>query len=338
MKLSVVVVAYRQRDALRECLNACSVAAERVPGSELIVVDNGSVAQVARECFPAAKVVVPGFNSGFAGGVARGLAVAEGRWVALVNDDATVAANALVEMVAAGERSDRVGAVAGQVRFRSAPDRVNSAGISVDRLGIATERLAGAPIEAAGEACEVFGPSGCFALYRRAMLTEIGGFDERFFAYLEDVDVAWRARAAGWRCVYEPRAIAYHVGSASSAHGSEQKYFLVGRNRIRLLARNATARQLLIAWPAMAAYDCAYVAYAGITDRTLAPLRGRLAGLRSWRGERRRCRSSVALGRVSLRASLGQHRAYRELARPGQPRLTAMARSTAAANWPAGDG
>jgi GT2 family glycosyltransferase len=317
MKLSIIVVAYRSRESLLECLDACSAAAALVPGSELIVVDNGSWAPLVRERFPAARVLAPGFNSGFAGGVARGLAVANGLWVALVNDDATVEPDAFAAMVAAGERSASIGAVAGQVRFSGAPNRVNSAGISVDRLGIATERLAGAPIEAAGEAREVFGASGCLALYRSAMLTEIGGVDERFFAYLEDVDVAWRARAAGWTCVYEPRAIAYHRGSASSGHRSSAKYFLVGRNRVRLLARNATTRQLLRAWPAIIAYDCAYIAYAAATDRTLAPLRGRLAGLRSWRSDRRRRRRRVELERVSLRASIGQHRAYRALADPG---------------------
>lgn len=317
MKLSVIVVGYRHREPLLECLEACFAAAARVPESELIVVDNGSVEPLVRERFPAARLLTPGFNSGFAGGVARALAVANGLWVALVNDDARVEPDAFAAMLSAVERSDSIGAVAGQVRFNGAPERVNSAGIGVDRLGIATERLAGASIRAAGEACEVFGPSGCFALYRRAMLTQIGGFDERFFAYLEDVDVAWRARAVGWRCVYEPRAIAYHHGSASSLHRSSQKYFLVGRNRVRLLARNATTRQLLGAWPAIVAYDCAYIAYAAATDRTLAPLRGRLAGLRSWRSDRRQGRRRVELERVSVRASIGQHRAYRALARPG---------------------
>jgi GT2 family glycosyltransferase len=318
MKLSIIVVAFRQREPLVRCLQACTVAAARVADSELIVVDNGSLAAAVRRRFPEAKVVTPGFNSGFAGGVAKGLAEAEGRWVALVNDDATPEPEALGRMMVAGERSDSIGAVAGQVRFSGAPDRINSAGIGVDRLGIATERLAGAPIEAAAEACEVFGPSGCFALYRRAMLDELGGFDERFFAYLEDVDVAWRARAAGWRCMYEPRAVAYHAGSASSGHRSAQKYFLVGRNRMRLLARNATTRQLLIAWPAILAYDCAYIAYVAASDRTLAPLRGRLAGLGGWRSarlEHRERRQAVPLGRLSLRESLGQHRAYRALAR-----------------------
>ena len=314
--VSVVVVAYHQTDALLECLDAVSRAAVTV-SSELIVVDNGSLSEFVRARYPDANVLAPGFNSGFAGGVVRAMAVASGRWVALINDDAVIEPNALALMLAAGERSEAIGAVATQVRFAGARDRVNSAGITVDRAGVATERLAGAPTASAIGACEVFGASACCALYRRAMLDQVGGFDERFFAYLEDVDLAWRARAAGWSCVYEPRAIAYHRGSASSRHGSERKYFLVGRNRVWLLARNATASQLLRAWPAMLAYDCAYVVYAAATDRTLAPLRGRLAGLRCWRRlrrEQRDRRRPVRLGRRRFTASLDQHRAYRALA------------------------
>jgi GT2 family glycosyltransferase len=314
--VSVVVVAYREAEALLECLEAASAALANVAG-ELIVVDNGSMSGLVREHFPNARLVAPGFNSGFAGGVTRGLALARGRWVALINDDATIEPDALALMLASGERSEGIGAVAAQVRFSQARSRINSAGISVDRLGIATERLSGAPIGDATERCEVFGASACVAVYRRAMLEQLGGFDQRFFAYLEDVDLAWRARAAGWSCVYEPRAVAYHQGSASSRHGSATKYFLVGRNRVWLLARNATTAQLLRAWLAILAYDCAYVAYVAATDHTLAPLRGRLAGLRSWRGMRQEQssgRREVRLGHQSFRAWFGQHRAYRELA------------------------
>jgi GT2 family glycosyltransferase len=316
--LSIVVVAYQQREALTACLESCLAATVQLTGdTELIVVNNGEIGELVRERCPQAQLIEPGFNVGFAGGVSRGIAVARGKWIALVNDDARIAPNALSSLMATGEQSPQIGAVASQVRFSDAPTRVNSAGISVDRLGIATERFAGAPIEAAAQANEVFGASACFALYRRAMLEQVGGFDERFFAYLEDVDLAWRARAAGWSCMYEPSAVAYHEGSASSGHASAGKYFLVGRNRVWLLARNATAYQLLRGLPGILLYDCAYIAYVALTDRTLAPLRGRLTGLRSWRQrrrERRLLRHPVALARSGWLAALGQHRAYRDLA------------------------
>jgi GT2 family glycosyltransferase len=318
--VSVVIVAYRQREALAEALRSVAAAGAAVDGgSELIVVDNGGLAGFVRELAPRAAVIEPGENLGFAGGVQRGLARAHGEWVALVNDDARLEPDCLRALLEAGERDRRVGSVAAQIRFSSAPGVINSAGIVVDTLGVASERLAGCAASAADEAREVFGVSGCVALYRRAMLEQLGGLDERFFAYLEDVDLAWRARAAGWRALYEPRAIAYHRGSASSGSGSSAKYYLVGRNRMRLLARNATRSRLLRSLPGILAYDLAYVLYAALADRTLAPLRGRLAGLREARALRAETEGQRA--EVSLEpawrgwlASLRMSRAYRESA------------------------
>ncbi len=323
--MSIVVVAFRERDALLESLQAATDAAAAVPdGAELIVVDNGGLAGLVRERFPAARVIESGANIGFAGAVNLGIAVASGRWLALVNDDACVEPDALARALAAGERDDRIGSVACQVRFASAPEIVNSAGIAVDAIGAASERLAGAPVSQAQAAAEVFGATACFALYRTRMLRELGGLEPRFFAYLEDVDLAWRARAAGWTVVYEPGAVAYHRGSASSGEGSRLKYYLVGRNRVWLLARNATARQLRHALPGILLYDGAYIAYAALTDRTLAPLRGRIAGLRQWRSvrhERGGAPPSVVL-RPAARGwidGLRMHLAYRNLG--AAPRL-----------------
>ncbi|HEY1832978.1 MAG TPA: glycosyltransferase family 2 protein [Solirubrobacteraceae bacterium] len=318
-RISVVIVAYREREKLADALRSCVAAGAAVVGGiELIVVDNGGLASLVREHVPRAIVVEPGENLGFAGAVARGIAASSGEWVALVNDDALLEPDTLRHLLEAGERDERVGSVAAQVRFHADPARVNSAGIAVDSLGVASERMAGAAIALAGERCDVFGACGCVALYRRSMLDETGGFDPRFFAYQEDVDLAWRARAAGWLAVYEPLAVALHHGSASSGEGSRRKYFLVGRNRVRLLARNATAAQLVRACPGILAYDLAYVVYVALTDRTLAPLHGRLRGLREWRTFRADPR--LARRPVKLDSALGgwlgalrQHRAYREL-------------------------
>ena len=291
--ISVVVIAYRQREALARCLESVLAAGEQVEGGiELIVVDNGGLADFVRECCPPARVVEPGRNLGFAGGVVAGAAAAGADWFALVNDDAHLDAGALRALLEAGRRDARIGAVAAQVRFAAAPGVVNSAGIGIDTLGVASERFAGRPAAAAAAAAAgpVFGASGSVVLYRAAMLEQIGGFDERFFAYLEDADVAWRARAAGWSAWYEPSALAYHEGSASTV--APEKYLLVGRNRVRLLARNMTRRQLARSLPAIVLYDCAYVAYVALRDRTLAPLRGRLDGLRHWRGWRRETAAS----------------------------------------------
>lgn len=317
--ISVIVVNHRARALLLECLAHVDAASAGLE-SELIVVENasdGETAALVRERHPGATVIEERENTGFAPAVARAIAVSRGEWIALVNNDANLDPGALRALLAAGEADPRAGAVAAQVRFTARPDVVNSAGIVVDRLGVAYERFAGAPGAAADAAPrEVFGATACVALYRRAMLDAIGGFDASFFAYLEDVDVAWRARAAGWTAVYEPRALAHHRGSASSREGSAFKYRLVGRNRMRLLAKNATTGQLLRYGPLMLLFDLAYVTFAGLTDRTLAPALGRLDGLREWRryralGAATRGPAPLAPATAGWRGALGQWRGYR---------------------------
>lgn len=162
--------------------------------------------------------------------------------------------------------------------FADRPEVVQSAGIAVDRAAIAWDRLGGHAAHEALEPCEVFGPSGGAALYRRAMLDEIGLYDERFFAYLEDVDLAWRAQRAGWRCRYVPAARVLHATSATSVQGSPFKNRLLGRNKVWLAMKNARMRDL----PVVAAYDLAAVLYAGLRRGEWAHLRGRLDGLAHW--------------------------------------------------------
>jgi GT2 family glycosyltransferase len=289
--VSAVILTYLRQDLLPDCLDSVKTALGRVPGrQEIVVVDNGSPGNVATrlaaELCPEAIVVTLTTNDGYTGGLKAGLEVATGEWVLTIGDDATVEPGAVSKMLAAGSSAARIGSVAAKMLFadRSGAGVINSAGLEIDRLGVATDRLLGAPSAASEpKTTEVFGTSAGGALYRRAMLDDIGGFDATFGAYLEDADVAWRARAAGWRCVYEPAAIVLHHHSATARHRSDYKYFHVGRNRVRMLAKNASTRHLLRWAPLMVLYDLAYVAYVLAVDRTTAPIKGRLKGLRDWR-------------------------------------------------------
>jgi GT2 family glycosyltransferase len=193
--------------------------------------------------------------------------------------------------------------------FADQPGIINSAGIVVDKLGVASDRLLGEPVDASETTpVEVFGASAGAALYRRAMLEEVP-FDESFFAYFEDVDVAWRARMRGWRSVYVPTAVVRHHHSRTAVHGSPFKYYWTGRNRIRVLARNATAGQLVRFGLFMLAFDLAYVGFVMVRDRSLAPVRGRIDGLRSWRADRRA--GAAYRGDVDLPVFLGLRAALR---------------------------
>jgi GT2 family glycosyltransferase len=318
--VSAVVLTFQRQDLLPACLDSIGDALAEVSGpTEIVVVDNGSpgnaaTPSIAQTCAEARIVTLP-TNRGYAGGLNAGLEVAAGEWILTIGDDATVERGAISAMVSAGSTAGDVGSVAAKMVFadRSRGGVINSAGLEIDRLGIAIDRLLGAPEDAGEtETTEVFGTSGGGALYRRAMLEDVGGFDATFGIYLEDADLAWRARIGGWRCLYEPAAVVVHHHSATTHHRSDYKYFHVGRNRVRMLAKNATPRHLLRYAPLILLYDLLYVAYALAVDRSTAPLRGRLQGLRESMPYRSApgTRRDVDLAPVrGLRAALGRNAA-----------------------------
>ena len=135
---------------------------------------------------------------------------------------------------------------------------------------------------------EVFGATGGAAIFRRAMLDQVGGFDESFFAFFEDADLAWRAHAHGWRALYAPGAVVYHHHSATApARLARRSSTSSGATACARSPRTRRVGMLLVNGPWMLVYDAAYVAFASITGSTLAPLRGRVDGLREWRAYRR---------------------------------------------------
>lgn len=189
--------------------------------------------------------------------------MARGPYLAVLNDDAFPAA-------AMGEET--IGACASRMVFHHRPGIVQSAGIAMDRAAIAWDRWRGRPVAEALRPGEAFGACAGAALYRRALLETVGGFDERFFAYLEDVDLAWRAQTAmsqkpGCAIARAPR----------SRRAPPRKQRLLGRNKVWLVVKNAPLED----WPLILAYDLMAVLYAWIWRRDPNPLYGRLEG---WRG------------------------------------------------------
>ena len=316
--VSAIVVNRRRRALLASCLESLELALEQLgEPAEIIVVDNASddgSRELVRDRHPGVTLVPLAANVGFPRAVNEGLRHCGGKWLLLLNNDATLEPQAVRQLLATAREAPDVGSVAAQMRFAGRPGTINSAGIEVDRLGVAYDRLLGCPTSSSErKPREVFGASAGAALFRRAMLADIGGFDGSFFAFLEDADVAWRARMGGWRSLYAPGAIVHHHHSATAGHASCFKHFHVGLNRVRLLAKNADACHLARYGLAILAYDLAYVAFACATDRTLAPVRGRVLGLRQWSAYRRAGdrRRPVDLAPVrGLRAALKRRAAW----------------------------
>jgi len=281
-RVAVVIVNWNGLQHLRTCIPA--VLAQDYPDFQVVVVDNGSTdgsGEWLRAEFPGVRLIVNEVNRGFARATNQGIRATESAYVATLNNDARPEPGWLSAMVKAMEHKDRVGMVAAQIRFAHRPDRLDSAGIEVDRLGIAWNRRFGQPVGGEpSEVQEVFGPCGAAALYRRAMLEEVGLFDERFFAYYEDVELAWRARRAGWRCLYTPQGRVYHVHSATGGRMPAFKAYHLGRNKWWTLFKHYPFRSLGRWVPLLLISDTVAWLWPLLRRGETAGLRGRWAAFR----------------------------------------------------------
>jgi len=279
--VSVVIPNWNGRELLAQCLPA--VLSQTYAPIEVIVVDNGShdsSADWVASNFPDITLIRNAINMGFAVGSSLGIKQSSGAFVATLNNDAYANPDWIAVLVNVIEKDPQIGMCASQMVLHSDPGRIDSAGIAIDRAGIAWDRLGGQPVSASESApIEVFGPCAGAALYRRAMLDDIGFFDEDFFMYLEDVDLAWRARLRGWRCLYVPDAVVHHVHSASGREGSPFKRQLLGRNKVWTIVKNYPSPALWAYLPAILAYDLGAVLFALLFQRDVNPLLGRLRSL-----------------------------------------------------------
>jgi GT2 family glycosyltransferase len=281
--VSVVIANWNGRHYLEKCLE--SLAAQTYPAVEVIVVDNGSTdgsAAWVAERFPSVRLIVNPDNRGFAAANNQGVRQSRGAYVATLNNDTWVEPDWLAGLVAALERDPRLGMAASHMLFADQPEVINSTGICLDRCGISWDRHGGQTArQAEAGPAEVFGPCAGAALYRRELLEAVGLFDEDFFAYLEDVDLAWRARWRGWKAIYVPSARVYHIHSATSQEGSPFKTYWLSRNKIQMIAKNYPMPYLLLFLPLIVFYEFVSLGHALLSRRGSGAARGRLAGLRS---------------------------------------------------------
>ncbi len=215
--VSVIVVNWNRRDLLRASLQ--SLARQTHSDFEVIVVDNGST-----DCFCIAN------NQGFA--------ASESELVALLNNDAEADPGWLVALEAVMRTSDQVGMVASKILVWEDPRRIDKAGHLMYPDGQNRGRGAGQMDRGQFDRVEeTLWPDGCAAMYRRAMLDEVGGFDEDFFAYADDAELGLRARIAGWNCLYTPAAVVRHHRGATLGLGSARRLTLIERNRVLLVVK-----------------------------------------------------------------------------------------------------
>lgn len=231
---------------LVECLVSLVNQTERA--FEVTVVDNSgkSLARQAGAEGLGATVLESAENVGFGAAVNAAVRGSEAPYVAVLNDDAVAHPDWLRSLLTALEARPDAGMCASQIRLPGG-ERLDSAGMLIARDGSTKQRGHGEEPARYARAEEVLFPSGAAALYRRAMLEEVGWFDEEFFLYCEDSDLGLRARWAGWKCVYVPEAIVEHRYSGTAGAASALKAYYVERNRLLLITKNFPASRLAAA-------------------------------------------------------------------------------------------
>jgi GT2 family glycosyltransferase len=224
---------------------------------ETVVVDSGSTdgtAELLGSEYPEVRLVRLAENRGFAAAVNAGIAAAASEIVVLMNNDTEADGDWLGSLVAALDANPEVGSCASRVLQYHARDTIDSAG---DKLGLLADQIGHGRADGAwaDEARYVLSACAAAAAYRRRLLQETGPFDERFSSYLEDVDLGVRAQLLGYKCLYVPGAVIYHVGSATAQRMKRLKLFLLLRNSLFLFFQYMPLRVILrwgafmCAWP-----------------------------------------------------------------------------------------
>lgn len=253
ISVGVVMVAYGAEPLLHEAVT--SVLGSVGVRVEVVLIDNGAdpgAIESVRD-LPGVTLVVPGENIGFAAGCNLGAATTSAEIVALFNCDATMRADALRQLASALE-DPSVGIATASIRLADTPDLMNSAGNPVHYLGMAWAGGHGRPASEYGMPRPVSSASGACCAVRHDLWDELGGFDEDYFAYHEDVELSLRCWQRQRSVLYVPDAIAWHHYEFDR---NPTKTYLLERNRLLTLLTTYGGRSLALLAPALAAQELA---------------------------------------------------------------------------------
>ena len=249
-RVSVVVPNYNGIAFVERCFKALIKDA---PKAELLLVDNGSTdgsRELTARRFPQVRIIALKENYGFCRAANEGMKAASSPYVILLNNDTEVLPGFTKALVSALQLEPRAFSAGAKMIQLHHPEKIDDAGNFYCALGWAFARGKDKSVEYYEEPDEIFAACGGAVIYRKAVLERIGYLDESHFAYLEDIDLGWRAKTAGWKNIYAPEAKVLHVGSGTSgSRYNEFKVSLSSRNSIYLAYKNMPALQLFINLP-----------------------------------------------------------------------------------------
>jgi GT2 family glycosyltransferase len=261
--VSVIIVNWNGADVLPHCLDA--LKKQSYQDFELIVIDNGSTdgswMDLERQ-YPGLKLIRLSENKGFAAANNEGVRRASGEWIALLNSDAFPEPNWLARLVEAAHHHTDFSFFGSSLVNADSPQLLDGTGDIYHVSGLAWRRHYNQPFnQVGGSVEEIFSPCAAAALYHRMIYLQVGGFDEDYFMYHEDVDLGFRLRLQGHRCLYVPDAIVYHKGSGSTSIKSDFAVYHGHRNLVWSYFQNMPGWLLWKYLPAHILVNLVFVVY-----------------------------------------------------------------------------
>lgn len=279
--VSIVIINWNGQQVLPRCIDA--VFAQSYTNFETIIVDNASNGSAIEELRPNPRLEIVRLerNYGFAAANNIGARIARGKWLALLNNDAFPTSDWLAQLLTIAETQPPETFFASRLIQANDPTKLDGEGDVYHVSGMAWRRNHNKDIsEAINQIEEIFGACAAAALYPREAFLQVGGFDEDFFSYHEDIDLAFRLRLCGYRCLYIPTAVVAHVGSASSGKRSDFALYYGHRNLVWTFFKDMPSPllQRYLPWHIMANFFVLF--YYSLRGRTRVICKSKLDALR----------------------------------------------------------
>jgi GT2 family glycosyltransferase len=269
--ISVVIVYWNSEKHLPRCLDCLSQ--QTLQDFEVIIIDNGSSdggTEGLDQKYPKLRLRLErcASNLGFAGGNNIGAHLARGKWLVLLNTDAFPLPDWLEQLVVASNAHPEAASFSSRQLQANNPAFLDGAGDAYHVSGFAWRLGIGYPAKSYGlEAAELFSSCAAAAMYLREAFLDVGGFDEDFFSYCEDVDLGFRLQLRGYRCFYVPGAVVHHIGSATFGVSSDFAFYHFHRNLIWSFVQNMPTTLFWRCLPAHIMTNVIYVSYYALLGR-----------------------------------------------------------------------